>query len=195
MYKYTKAAADAREAAEAAGEDESPTASEAADASADCWYELRGIVVHSGTANVGHYYSYIKVCAMLASELCVSFYSRLAEVAQIKGRKLVPCSTALFPAGVDGGTCWPAAKGLGSMSVGANGLAKLQHHADYRCGMRLACAVVVSGSALTTLRSSPGTLPTWSVTALAASIYQRLATTAAKCRYCSKEHCSHAWQP
>ena len=28
----------------------------------NCKYELRGIVVHSGTANAGHYYSYIKVC-------------------------------------------------------------------------------------------------------------------------------------
>ena len=26
-----------------------------------CVYDLRGIVVHSGTANAGHYYSYIKV--------------------------------------------------------------------------------------------------------------------------------------
>lgn len=64
MYKYTKAAADAREAAEAAAEGPGPCpAAEAAEgaASADCHYELRGIVVHSGTANAGHYYSYIKV--------------------------------------------------------------------------------------------------------------------------------------
>jgi len=28
-------------------------------------YHLKGVVVHSGTANVGHYYSYIKVCYFL----------------------------------------------------------------------------------------------------------------------------------
>ncbi|KAK9798582.1 hypothetical protein WJX73_003480 [Symbiochloris irregularis] len=73
MYKYTKAAADAREAAEAAQNDEAQGAAEdgtsasaaaaavEAAGTADCWYELRGIVVHSGTANAGHYYSYIKV--------------------------------------------------------------------------------------------------------------------------------------
>lgn len=60
MYKYTKAAADAREAAEAAGED-GPL--QASSAGTECAYELRGIVVHSGTANAGHYYSYIKVPA------------------------------------------------------------------------------------------------------------------------------------
>lgn len=73
MYKYTKAAADAREAAEAAQNEDAPAAADdgvsmaaaaaAAEAAgtADCWYELRGILVHSGTANAGHYYSYIKV--------------------------------------------------------------------------------------------------------------------------------------
>ena len=30
-------------------------------------YQLKGVVVHSGTANVGHYYSYIKV-----SKFCIS---------------------------------------------------------------------------------------------------------------------------
>lgn len=30
-------------------------------------YQLKGVVVHSGTANVGHYYSYIKV-----SNFCIS---------------------------------------------------------------------------------------------------------------------------
>ena len=64
MYKYTKAAADAREAAEAAeaaGKQERAAAAAEAAGTADCHYELRGIVVHSGTANAGHYYSYIKV--------------------------------------------------------------------------------------------------------------------------------------
>ena len=28
-------------------------------------YELKGVVVHSGTAFAGHYYSYIKVCSHL----------------------------------------------------------------------------------------------------------------------------------
>lgn len=81
MYRYTK---ESMEAAEAAAESAAaaepstvpepapvPTApepntaapvdSQSANTPQNCSYELRGIVVHSGTANAGHYYSYAKV--------------------------------------------------------------------------------------------------------------------------------------
>ena len=81
MYRYTKESMEAAEAAaESAAAAEPPTVPELApvvtvpepDTSApvdgqsantpqNCSYELRGIVVHSGTANAGHYYSYAKV--------------------------------------------------------------------------------------------------------------------------------------
>lgn len=40
-------------------------------------YELKGVVVHSGTAFAGHYYSYIKVGLTKASSLHVSCNSIL----------------------------------------------------------------------------------------------------------------------
>ena len=71
MYKYTVTGLEEREAAEAAaaargGEasDSQPAASSVAAQKRDpgqCKYYLKGIVVHSGTAFAGHYYSYIKV--------------------------------------------------------------------------------------------------------------------------------------
>lgn len=72
MYKYTVTGLEEREAKEAAaaqgGEaDESSTARLSGDGASSqrdpgqCRYHLKGIVVHSGTAFAGHYYSYIKV--------------------------------------------------------------------------------------------------------------------------------------
>ena len=40
-------------------------------------YELKGVVVHSGTAFAGHYYSYIKVQIWQAVFGCLSSVSRL----------------------------------------------------------------------------------------------------------------------
>ena len=73
MYDYTVTGLEAKEAREAESlpEDgrESQTSgrvpmdvSDASDAfRAQCQYQLKGVVVHSGTAFAGHYYSYIKV--------------------------------------------------------------------------------------------------------------------------------------
>lgn len=59
MYKYTVEGLAEREAAEASvsysGAGQEPSSPRAH------WYNLKGIVVHSGTAFAGHYYSYIKV--------------------------------------------------------------------------------------------------------------------------------------
>eukprot|EP00884_Botryococcus_braunii_P021288 jgi/Botrbrau1/7843/Bobra.9_2s0021.2 len=67
MYKYTVDGLAEREAAEAAARDNSANAAEpptppSASSSSDraFWYNLKGIVVHSGTAFAGHYYSVIK---------------------------------------------------------------------------------------------------------------------------------------
>ena len=81
MWKYTVEGLAERDAASADG---APAGASKADAapSADgarlgalkagahgmqYLYQLKGVVVHSGTANVGHYYSYIKV-----SNFCIS---------------------------------------------------------------------------------------------------------------------------
>ena len=81
MYRYTKEAMDAAEAAAGAAPGEPPqpsrpeqgpqasaaepgaacTSAQDPNTQENCAYELRGIVVHSGTANAGHYYSYAKV--------------------------------------------------------------------------------------------------------------------------------------
>ena len=64
MYNYTVSGLEAREAAEEAEADgrESAQETEASQAyRAQCQYQLKGVVVHSGTAFAGHYYSYIKV--------------------------------------------------------------------------------------------------------------------------------------
>lgn len=58
MYKYTVeglAEAEQTEAVQAANPDKE------VDAQGQYEYELKGVVVHSGTAFAGHYYSYIKV--------------------------------------------------------------------------------------------------------------------------------------
>lgn len=60
MYKYTVEGLAERDSAEASvsysGAGQEPGSPRA------YWYNLKGIVVHSGTAFAGHYYSYIKVC-------------------------------------------------------------------------------------------------------------------------------------
>lgn len=71
MYKYTVTGLEEREAEEAAatargsGVSDSGTPSVAGGAQTrdprQSKYYLKGIVVHSGTAFAGHYYSYIKV--------------------------------------------------------------------------------------------------------------------------------------
>jgi len=70
MYRYTVTGLEEREAREAAAsgdpEEEGPTTtppttSASAQSPEECKYYLKGIVVHSGTAFAGHYYSYIKV--------------------------------------------------------------------------------------------------------------------------------------
>jgi hypothetical protein len=67
MYKYTVTGLEEREAREAAAsgdpEEEGPPSTSTASAKSpeECKYYLKGIVVHSGTAFAGHYYSYIKV--------------------------------------------------------------------------------------------------------------------------------------
>ncbi len=63
MYKYTVTGLEEREAREAAAsgeaEEEGGTPTSAKNPE-ECKYFLKGIVVHSGTAFAGHYYSYIK---------------------------------------------------------------------------------------------------------------------------------------
>ena len=81
MWKYTVEGLAERDAAAADGAPAGASKTEAA-LSADVarpstlkagahgmqyLYQLKGVVVHSGTANVGHYYSYIKV-----SKFCIS---------------------------------------------------------------------------------------------------------------------------
>ena len=62
MYKYTVMGLEEREAREAALAEgaEPPPASKPTNRQ-QYQYHLKGIVVHSGTAFAGHYYSYIKV--------------------------------------------------------------------------------------------------------------------------------------
>ncbi len=76
MYKYTVEGLAEREAAEAAARDSSantadPPTPPSATSSSDraFWYNLKGIVVHSGTAFAGHYYSVIKVLTASCSRL------------------------------------------------------------------------------------------------------------------------------
>ena len=76
MWKYTveglaERDASAEAAAASAGRPDAPAPGEAGAArpgtpkagahGLQYMYQLKGVVVHSGTANVGHYYSYIKV--------------------------------------------------------------------------------------------------------------------------------------
>lgn len=63
MYKYTVEGLAEAEQAEACQPDPSPDSSpQPAPHSRQLYqYELKGVVVHSGTAFAGHYYSYIKV--------------------------------------------------------------------------------------------------------------------------------------
>ena len=62
MWKYTVAGLEEREAREAAAGGDAEEAPGPSSANpAECQYYLKGIVVHSGTAFAGHYYSYIKV--------------------------------------------------------------------------------------------------------------------------------------
>ena len=90
MYKYTvdglaaREAADAVAAAAAASEAAAAGPSGAAEGAADApgtpklplpnarqyQYGLKGIVVHSGSAFAGHYYSYIKVCVVQCRRCC-----------------------------------------------------------------------------------------------------------------------------
>ena len=76
MWKYTveglaERDASAEAAAASLGKSDAPAPGEAGAArpgtpkagahGLQYMYQLKGVVVHSGTANVGHYYSYIKV--------------------------------------------------------------------------------------------------------------------------------------
>ncbi|KAK9820599.1 hypothetical protein WJX72_012157 [[Myrmecia] bisecta] len=63
MYKYTVEGLAAEEAAEKAGGGSRAASPTSQHGRAWYQYELKGVVVHSGTAFVGHYYSYIKVRA------------------------------------------------------------------------------------------------------------------------------------
>lgn len=73
MWKYTveglaerdaasaEVAASASKADAAPGEGPRPGTPKAGAHGMQYMYQLKGVVVHSGTANMGHYYSYIKV--------------------------------------------------------------------------------------------------------------------------------------
>ena len=75
----------AEPAAPAAGPASVPAeAAQAPNAPGNCMYELRGIVVHSGTANAGHYYSYIKVRVAHIVCLCFLGKSRLPTNIQVE---------------------------------------------------------------------------------------------------------------
>ena len=87
MYKYTVTGLEEREANEAAAaaraseHPERPASrlgTEQQSSQRDpgqCRYYLKGIVVHSGTAFAGHYYSYIKVwhLMMIPQEIAFSY--------------------------------------------------------------------------------------------------------------------------
>ena len=78
MWKYTveglaerdaasaEAASSASKADAAPGDAQRPATPKAGAHGLQYMYQLKGVVVHSGTANVGHYYSYIKVGSSLA---------------------------------------------------------------------------------------------------------------------------------
>ena len=146
-------------------------------------YQLKGIVVHSGTAFAGHYYSYIKVLIAMqllpvgisvavvytwCRQCCCLVYLTLAVAVG------VCCATGgASPNSVVGctyTTCGSVIREL--FSVSRHG-----HGGGRRCGSSRGRAPTRgAGSASTTAAWSPGTLPTWSATASAAS---RRPTTAA----------------
>lgn len=65
MYKYTVTGLEEREASEGAMGGDQDQATTASPADPEQYkYSLKGIVVHSGTAFAGHYYSYIKVACL-----------------------------------------------------------------------------------------------------------------------------------
>ena len=80
MWKYTveglaerdaasaEVAASASKADAAPGDGPCPATPKAGAHGMQYMYQLKGVVVHSGTANVGHYYSYIKVGPLLLQE-------------------------------------------------------------------------------------------------------------------------------
>lgn len=71
MYKYTVRGLEEREASEAAGNSEEgpPSITSAPSNPEQYRYHLKGIVVHSGTAFAGHYYSYIKASLLISHYL------------------------------------------------------------------------------------------------------------------------------
>lgn len=84
MYKYTVeglAEAEQTEAVQAATPDKK------VDAQGQYEYELKGVVVHSGTAFAGHYYSYIKVCLSFTSA-CSSCNAMLSGAIRHQSCKL-----------------------------------------------------------------------------------------------------------
>lgn len=88
MFNYTVsglAAKEARMEAEANGREIPPLSPKTEAYKSQCHYRLAGVVVHSGTAFAGHYYSYIKVL-YLSLEQKFGDYSRGEIVGNLPDR-------------------------------------------------------------------------------------------------------------
>ena len=92
MWKYTVEGLAERDAASAEAATSSASKADAAPGDAQrpatpkagahglqYMYQLKGVVVHSGTANVGHYYSYIKVRPLLSVAPCMQALSASSD--------------------------------------------------------------------------------------------------------------------
>jgi hypothetical protein len=126
-------------------------------------YELRGVVVHSGSAFAGHYYSYIKVGGWLGG-VC-GCRSRLLSVTM--GRLLTATIASLL-------ICCPNMPPLhlsaDSLLIESLLAESLPPNCDWYC--RIA-SLAAAGTALTTPALKHGTPPSWTGTALEAALSQR----------------------